>query len=201
MCEFHTIPLKIYNFNSMKERIILISASILILLSFHCVAQWEEAHIDAAVTLPPVALIDIEPEDNNIYFSVLPAEAPGMPAQVIRSEDKSLVINYTSALPATNTSRSIVAGLSGGCLPAGIELIVEASEYSGQGKGRFGIPAGKVSLSDNPMAIITDVGNCFTGNGEDNGHLLNLSVKISDFSKLNSANEITVSVIYTICDN
>ena len=179
----------------------LISASILILLSLHCVAQWEEAYVEASITLPPFALVDIEPEDNNIYFSVLPAEAPGMPAQVIRSEDKPLVINYTSALSPTNTTRSIVAGLSVGSLPAGIELIVEASEYRGQGKGRFGIPAGKVSLSDNPKAIITDVGNCFTGNGEDNGHLLNLSVKISDFSKINSANEITVSVIYTICDN
>lgn len=185
----------------MKNGIKIFNAVLLILLSWHSYAQWEEASVIAGVTLPPVALVDIEPADNSVYFSVLPPTAPGMPAEVVRSEDKPLCINYTSALVPTGAVRSIVAGLSGGSLPEGIELIVEASEYSGTGRGRFGIPAGPVSLSGNPKAIITDVGNCFTGDGEGNGHILNMSVRISDISKINSATEITFSVVYTICDN
>lgn len=165
-------------------------------------SQWEEGEINVSFSLPPVALIDIEPDvDNSIHFTISPATESGASPQVIESSNQTLWINYSSAVANPQNTRSIVAEISGGGLPDGVSLNVEASRYQGVGDGQFGQPAGKVALANQPKAIITDVGNCFTGDGENNGHLLTFSIEVSDYSQISAANETSFTILYTLSDN
>lgn len=166
-------------------------------------SQWEEGELNVSFSLPPVALIDIEPDvDNSIHFTISPATESGASPQVIESSNQPLWINYSSALANPQNTRSIVAEITGGGLPNGVSLNVEASKHQGAGgDGQFGQPAGKVALSNQPRAIITNVGNCYTGDGENNGHLLTFSIEVSDYSQISAASETSFTILYTLSDN
>jgi len=162
----------------------------------------EDGELSVSFSLPPVALIDIEPDiDNNIVFSVIAPSESGTEPQIQEISGESLWINYSSALSNPQTSRSIVAEISTGALPDGVVLNVEASEYDGAGDGQFGVSAGKISLNNQPQAIINNVGNCFTGDGTANGHMLTFSIEVADFSQIYSGEEYTCTILYTISDN
>jgi len=166
-------------------------------------AQWEEGELNVSISIPPVALIDIEPSINNsIHFSIVPSAESGASPQIRKtSSGESLWLNYSCALQNAQNTRSIVAEISGGTLPEGISLNVEASRFQGKGKGQLGQSTGKVSLSNQPKAIITGVGNCFTGDGQNNGHLLNFSIDVSDYAKISTADETSFTILYTLSDN
>lgn len=165
-------------------------------------AQWEEGELNVSFSLPPVALVDIEPDANNsIHFTVLPAAESGASPQIKRTTDQTLWLNYSSALVNPQNTRSILAEITGEGLPEGVTLNVEALRYDGTGNGQFGQPAGKVSLSSQPKAIITNVGNCFTGDGVNNGHQLTFSIEVSDYSKITAASESSFTILYTLSDN
>ena len=120
---------------------------------------------------------------------------------VLQQSSDNLWINYSSSLASGQNSRSIVAEISQGALPEGITLYLKASNYSGTGGGNYGHSAGKVSLSSQPKPIITNIGNCFTGDGINNGHLLAFSIEISDYTKIVSVENSSIVVLYTITDN
>jgi len=165
-------------------------------------AQWEEGELNVSFSLPPVALVDIEPDANNsIHFTVLPAAESGASPQIKRITNQTLWLNYSSALVNPQNTRTIVAEIAGGGLPEGVSLNVEALSHEGKGGGQFGQPAGKVSLSNQPKAIITNVGNCFTGDGVNNGHPLTFSIEVSDYSKISAASESSFTILYTLSDN
>jgi len=166
-------------------------------------AQWEEGELNVSFSIPPIALVDIEPAvDNSIHFTVVPSTESGASPQIRKtSSGESLWINYSCALQNAQNSRSIVAEISGGVLPDGVSLNVEASGYQGSGNGQFGQPTGKVALSSQPQAIITNVGNCFTGDGQNNGHLLTFSIEVSDYAKISTADEASFTILYTLSDN
>jgi len=174
----------------------------LLFVSGEAFSQWEEGEINVSFSLPPVALVDIEPDVNNsIHFTVLPASESGASPQIRRTTSQALWLNYSSALANPQNTRSIVAEISGGGLPEGVSLNVEASGHKGMGDGEFGQPAGKVELGNQPKAIITNVGNCFTGDGEGNGHQLTFSIEVADYSKISAADETSFTILYTLSDN
>ena len=174
----------------------------LLIISGNAFSQWEEGEINVSFFLPPVALLDIEPDINNsIHFTILPAAESGASPQVKRISDQTLWLNYSSALANPQKTRSIMAEITGGGLPEGVTLNVEASGHKGLGDGQFGQPAGKVDLDSQPKAIITNVGNCYTGDGEGNGHQLTLAIKVSDYSKISAADETSFTILYTLSDN
>jgi len=174
----------------------------LLFISGKAFPQWEEGEINVSFSLPPVALVDIEPDVNNsIHFTILPAAESGASPQVKQITDQTLWLNYSSALANPQNTRSIVAEIAGGGLPEGVSLNVEASGHKGMGDGEFGQPAGKVVLGNQPMAIITNVGNCFTGDGEGNGHQLTFSIEVADYSKISAADETSFTILYTLSDN
>lgn len=165
-------------------------------------AQWEEGELNVSFSLPPAALVDIEPDaSNSIHFTVLPAAESGASPQIQPTTDQTLWLNYSSALVNPQNTRSIMAEITGGSLPEGVSLNVEALRHEGTGGGQFGQPAGKVSLSSQPKAIITNVGNCFTGDGVNNGHKLTFSIEVSDYSKISAASETSFTILYTLSDN
>ena len=162
---------------------------------------YDESESAVSFSLPPVALLDIEPGINNsLYFSMSPALESGASPQFTETSNEELWLNYSSAVQNINGSRAIVAQISGGSLPDGISLNVEASQSQGQGKGPLGQPAGKVALSGQPQTLIADIGNCFTGDGLGQGHQLTFTIELSDFSRLHAMSETVVVVMYTIVD-
>ncbi len=172
------------------------------LISQFAYSQWESAQINAHLSLPEVALIDIEPGINNdIHFVVNPDSESGGSPSIQETTGNDLWINYTSALPPTQNSRSVTAEISQGNFPEGIILYVEASVYSGSGEGQFGQPTGKTVISNQPRPIISNIGNCYTGNGISNGHLLSFSIEIEDYGKIQTMGDSEFTIIYTITDN
>ena len=166
-------------------------------------AQHEDVEANVYFSLPQVALVDIEPDlDNSIRFSInSSAESGESPFLQLPSNDQ-LWINYSSSLSNSRNSRSIVAEISQGNLPKGIQFFLEASNYSGSGgAGQVGQPAGRIELRKQPRPIISNIGNCFTGNGINNGHRLSFSIEVSDYSKVQSVDESNFVVMYTITDN
>lgn len=165
-------------------------------------AQWRSAELNVNFALPEIALIDIEPGINNdVHFTVNPAVEPGSAPVVSESKGTKLWINYSSSLSSTRNSRSIVAEISQGTVPSGVTISLTASGASGTGKGQRGQSTGKVQLSGQPKPIISNIGNCFTGNGVNNGHLLTFSIEIQDYSKVFAAQNSNFLVVYTITDN
>ncbi|HKI90250.1 MAG TPA: hypothetical protein VKA38_14575 [Draconibacterium sp.] len=171
-------------------------------VSNYAYSQWDSGQINVHLSLPEVTLVDIEPGLNNsINFSVSPALNGGDSPTIQNTSNETLWINYTSALPDGQNTRSINAEISQGTLPEGISLYLEASPFSGTGDGQLGISAGKTELTNAPSPIITDIGSCYTGDGVSNGHQLTFSIQISDYSKIYAADNQNYVVLYTITDN
>lgn len=174
----------------------------LLLVAAAASAQWEEGQINVLFSVPEIALVDIEPSINNsVHFTVVPSAESGNSPEVQETVDQPLWINYSSSMSGTGNSRKIVAEISNGRLPAGVELFLEASDYSGNGDGNTGYPLGKVSLNTQPKPIITGIGNCYTGNGSNNGHALTFSLNIANYAEIRANQETEFTILYTITDN
>lgn len=174
----------------------------LVFLSHTVFSQWEESQINVFLSIPEIALIDIESlSTNDVKFMVVPTGESGENPEIMETSNKTLWINYSSALSNSNSTRSIVAEISQGQLPDGILMFLEASEYSGAGGGQVGHPAEKIDLSNQPRPIITEIGSCYTGDGVNNGHLLTFSLEVSDYSRIHAVDESAFTVLYTITDN
>lgn len=174
---------------------------ILLLKSSVAFSQLDEERLSVYFSLPEVALIDIEPGTNNdVQFRINSGMQSGE-SPTFEQSSADLWINYSSSLARSYNTRSIVAEVSQGALPEGIILYLEATNYSGNGGGHHGRSAGKIALTNRPKPIITDIGNCFTGDGVNNGHLLSFSIEISDYSKVVSVENSNMLVLYTITDN
>ncbi|WP_319230200.1 hypothetical protein [Draconibacterium orientale] len=165
--------------------------------------QGQNTSVNIRFSIPEVALIDIEPgEDNTVHFSVSSTTESGEAPEVTETSSKSLWINYTSAQSDNSDARSVYAEITEGGLPEGLELEVEASAYKGSGKGdMLGTKEGKIVLSQSPQKIISNVKNCFTGDGVGNGHELTYTLKIADYSEIVSTDDTYFVVMYTLTDN
>lgn len=173
-----------------------------VFLSNAAFPQWEESQINVFFSIPEIALIDIESlSTNDVKFTVVPTSESGGNPEIMETSNKTLWINYSSALSNSNSTRSIVAEISQGQLPEGILMFLEASEYFGAGDGQVGHPAEKIDLTNQPRPIITEIGSCYTGDGVNNGHLLTFSLEVSDYSKIHAVDETAFTVLYTITDN
>jgi hypothetical protein len=164
--------------------------------------QWERGQVSVFFALPEVALVDIEPGgDNRIRFTILPGTESGSAPTVQNSTDNSLWLNYSSALPASQNSRSITAEVAQGVVPGGLKLFLEAFQFSGSGGGSPGQATGRIELSNQPRPIISGIGNCYTGDGTGTGHQLAFTLEISDYTEIESIGETSFVVLYTLTDN
>ncbi len=175
---------------------------VLIFISNVAFGQWQEGQLNLNLELPQVALVDIEPSINNsVHFSIAPDTESGNPSNVVLTSGSNIWINYSSSLTNAQNSRSIIAEVSQGSFPQGIALYIEASNYSGAGRGQTGQSAGKVEITNQPAHIINNIKNCVTGDGVNNGHLITFSMAISDYSKIVASGDLNFMVLYTITDN
>ncbi len=165
--------------------------------------QWTFGQFSAShaicVTIPEIAILDIEPNNATINLS-LDAATEGGAAITPSRADASKWLNYTSAIVPNGASRAIAAQISGSNFPEGLQLYLEAGNYNGNGGGTLGKSTGKMALDSSPKTIINDIGRSYTGNGNNNGHQLTYSLAISDYEKLNGNVNHQVVVIFTITE-
>lgn len=154
------------------------------------------------VSIPKVSLISIAggDKDHADFFLLSPGEA-GHTLNPDKNKISGWWLNYSSNSAKKHSGQKIVATLSQDIPPA-YSLFIEVSAYSGQGKGKFGVPGGKQHLSRQPVEIISNIGNCYTGRGINNGHLLTYFLEVNEdyFDSIHSGKEENILVIYTISD-
>ena len=150
------------------------------------------------LTIPEIALLDIEPNTNPFTLSLTaPTEAGG--AAIFTTANTTKWINYSSSFPTSGANRTILVNTQNS-MPAGLNLNLSAANYTGSGAGTLGTSNGTIALSTAPQVLVSGIGRGFTGDGANNGHQLSFSLAITDFALLTATNSKTVTVIYTITD-
>lgn len=151
------------------------------------------------LTLPSVALLDIESvASKNLAISfTAPTEAGN--AIISPASNSSLWLNFTSSVTVSQTRRVTVQ--TSGTLPVGVSVTVHANGPSGSGAGARGIAGGVLTLSTGIQNLITGIGGAYTGNGVGNGFQLTyVASPGTNYSALRSGSSV-FSVIYTLTDN
>jgi len=162
------------------------------------IAQSSARH-SICLVIPEIAILDIEPNNTPINLS-LNAPTESGTAMTIAKEDATKWLNYTSAIAPNGASRSIAAQISGSNFPEGLQLFLEAGNYSGSGGGTLGKSTGKMVLDTSPKTIINDIGRSYTGTGNNNGHQLKYALAITDYEKLSGTTSQEVTIIFTITE-
>ena len=159
-----------------------------------------DSHV-VTVTIPPVALLDIEAaasKDFTVAFTA-PTEA-GDPIVAPTTGLNTKWLNYSSILNATgpgSTSRKVTVE-STSAVPAGITIGVTAGTPTGTGTP--GASAGPVAtISTTPADVITGIGSVYTGNGTGVGSQLSYAIGLGTYSSL-VAGSVIVTVKYTLVD-
>ena len=153
------------------------------------------------VTIPPVALLDIEAsasKDFTVAFAAPTEAGEAIVAPTTGLNTKWL--NYSSILNASgagSTSRKVTVE-SMAAVPAGITIGVTAGTPTGT--GTTGSSAGAVAtISTTAADVITGIGSVYTGNGPGVGSQLTYAIGLGTYSALVAGN-ITVTVKYTLVD-
>ena len=191
----------------MNVRIMTIGKASIILILFFITSQevWaqnDEDDCSLSFTIPEIALLDIEPSGlSNISLTLTADSESGLPISASGAINDDLWINYTSCLATGSNSRSVSVHIASGSIPNGVSLILSPSAYSGSGQGTFGSPSRNIILSNTPQTLISGIGRCYTGDGQNNGHKLSYSLNISDYNSLNYNNSTTIQIAFTLTDN
>ena len=187
----------------MKKLSVIIAA---VLFSFgvaNAQTDRNEASHGVYITIPTVAIIDIEgPEGESLTINLTPSydglEA-GAAVDFSTATNSDLWLNYTSIVGSQQT-RSITAAITGD-LPSGVTLKVVAGAAASTGNGAKGSPESIISLSSTAAPLISGIGSAYTGNGPSNGHQLTYSLEMADESYASLvADSYSVTVTYTITE-
>jgi len=157
---------------------------------------------DITVSIPEVALVDIEPTaSKNLTMGFTAPTEAGLPI-VPASTNNTLWLNYSSIKSVADVTRTISVKL--GAVIPGVDIKVTAAAATGSGGGAVGNPASQLTLSATPQTIISNIGSAYTGDGASNGHNLSYSVVSGtgvNYQDLSATATTTATVTYTISDN
>lgn len=185
----------------MRNLLLMTFLAITLSITITITGQNSQGH-SLVVSVPRVALINIEGAGSNrIGFIANEPDRAGHSISFTKNEDSEIWLNYSSTIGQNKIKQKVLATLSG-YVPEAISLYVEAGNYLGNGKGSMGQSTGRQVLSETPVEIISHIGNCFTGKGMNNGHLLTYTVELDEnsFHTLASENYENILVIYTISE-
>ncbi len=185
------------------KKLALVSAIITIISAntFAVVSPADKNTEDHKVTIsvPKVALLDLE-GTKDITLKIDGPKEAGEAVSFENASNSGIWVNYSS-IAEKNKTRKVTVELDKN-VPDGIYLKVLASSYTGSGKGAHGSASGKLTLTTTAQDIVTEVGSCYTGNGEDNGHNLTYSLELTsdaDYAKLLEG-DTEITVTYTLVD-
>jgi hypothetical protein len=179
----------------------ILAAMVLLFLIVESSAQMQ-ASLIFNLNLPDIALIDVEPkENNNITLSVPPPVRAGEGLDVSQVRNEELWINYTTSRRSNGAYRSVQVTMDG-TIPAGMRIKLTASaRAAGKGRGTFGTPAGTLTLGSSPQTLISGIGGCFTGDGINNGHQLVFTLEVTDYALIEQVQDANLLLTYTLVDN
>lgn len=166
-----------------------------LLLSTSCV-YGQSITGTVSIKLPPVALVDIEPSMNITMLFTAPGEAGNSIVPPVTNTSKW--INYTSAIPLNGAQRRISVAVNE--IIPGINIKLQASPAAATGGGAKGISSGKITVGTTARTIITNIGGAYTGDGTANGHQLNISMEIADYTDLKVISNKIIIFTYTITE-
>lgn len=155
------------------------------------------ASVGVSISLPSIALLDVEPNNSGFNLNLTAPTEAGNPLTTTATNNTKW-LNFTSAV-ATGTTRKISVQLSGS-LPNGINLKLVTANYAGTGAGTLGNAVTTLYLSSTQQTVVNNIGGAFTGNGSGNGYNLTYSVEIANYSLLRNQTA-PVSILYTLIDN
>jgi len=148
------------------------------------------------ITLPEIALLDIEPNTSDV---ILEFEAPASPgAQLVAVEGSSKWINYTATQAIGGSYKNISAQVSSNSNIPGLSVDIVVSAYQGSGEGDLGNSVGQITLSTTAQTIINGIGGCYTRNGISSGHRIDYSAQITDYSVFEVPSSANMEIIFTI---
>jgi hypothetical protein len=171
----------------------------LLIIAFNGSASAQASH-QVVISIPRIALIGIAGADND-QFRIGQGQEAGHKIEITQNRISGIWLNYTSTVSADNRNHKVMAAMSGS-LPDALQIMLEASPFTGSGKGKTGIPSGSKILSGQPVEIISEIGSCFTGKGVNNGHELTYTLQWKneeDLSGLYVGNS-SVEIVYTISE-
>jgi hypothetical protein len=153
-----------------------------------------------SVSVPKVALISLAGNTND-HFSFASGGEAGHKLEITGHRISGIWLNYSSTLENNGKSHKITATMSGQ-LPDALQVLVEASPCEGSHRGNTGRPNGQMVLSGQPSEIISDIGNCHTGRGINNGHLLTYTLKWNEEASTGNlyAENHELQIVYTISE-
>ncbi len=156
------------------------------------------------VTIPEVALLDIEGTGPVTLAPAAPTEA-GNPIDFTSDTDNSLWLNYSSIVGTAPDDARTVKVSAAGTLPTGSNLIVTAGAATSDGGGTKGSSSGAVTIAAvaTDYTVISGIGSCYTGDGANKGHNLTYSLteNTTNYGSLNFSTNYTVTLTYTLSDN
>lgn len=168
---------------------------------------------DVSISVPDIATIGIAgPAGDETTISLTPdltnIEA-GEKVDFGSASNNSLWLNYTSITgqpgngngKGQGKARKIKVELEDN-LPIGMDLFLEVGPAN-SGSGQIGKPMQeKTALKKGPTTVVENIGSCFTGTGEGNGHRLTYSLGVKENQlDMVMAESFSVQVLYTITEN
>jgi hypothetical protein len=186
----------------MKQKAIILTLLFTSVFMF-CFAQPSEVSHKINIGIPEVALLGLVSENSiDVTLSLAATQEAGDPVQLSNISNENIWVNYSSIVTHAQHKRKIVAMVEGE-IPSGIQVIVKASDAIGSGKGKKGEPTGEVTLTGEPADIIVNIGSCFTGKGQQNGHYLSYKLEVDEtaenYNQLALQNS-SIQVIYTLTE-
>lgn len=159
-----------------------------------------------AITIPEVALVDIEPAaTKNITLGFTAPTEAGLPITP-NASNTTLWLNYSSIKSVADPTRNVSVKLN--ALIPGIDIHVTAAAATGAGGGTLGTPAAQLTLSAADQTIVSGIGSAYTGNGANNGHNLTYALAagsgpggVAAYADLQATATAMATVTYTISDN
>lgn len=159
-----------------------------------------------AITIPEVALVDIEPAaTKNITLGFTAPTEAGLPI-LPSASNTTLWLNYSSIKSVADPTRNVSVKLN--AIIPGIDIHVTAAAATGAGGGTLGTPSAQLTLSAVDQTIVSGIGSAYTGNGANNGHNLTYALAagsgpggVAVYADLQATATTLATVTYTISDN
>lgn len=159
------------------------------------------AKLPIQMAIPPSAKLSMISSD--LKFSIF--EGSGANRKLAAATIDSVWLNYSSIIERNNTN-AICASFSSEELPAEISIKLSIGPDAGGGYGQVGVPSEPIYLSTFPQTIISNIGSCYTGQGNSKGHLLYFTWELKsnydpEILPEDQLTNLRVRVVYTIVNS
>lgn len=151
-----------------------------------------------SLAIPAKALLSLQGTDQKLNFSFI---KDGQKQIISPKSSGKVWLNYSSVVEPGSTN-TICVSLGSNNLPAEVSIKLTVAKDVGAGSGQVGEPSAPIILSEFPQQIISNIGSCYTGKGENAGHLLTYSWELSEeydpeLVKIEEL-QLEAGIIYTI---